>query len=121
MSEEERTEKRKPRTISHIALMYGIVAVLLGFLIVPYAFRDAIVYSDGPGVEVIEIFLIVAMFAMISFWPTAVIGLVLSIVTLFIERKLLFRLLPLAFVVAGILLYAVCSVRLWFTLDLLRM
>jgi hypothetical protein len=63
--------------------------------------------------------LLVAVYAMISFWPVAAIGLVLSIVTLFIERNVLLRLLPLGFIVAGILLYAVCSARLWFTLDLL--
>ncbi len=100
--------------------MYGIVTFLLGLLIVPYAFCNAIVYYEEFGAEVIAgILLVAALFAMISFWPTAVIGLILSIITLCIEGNVLFRLLPLAFVLAGILLYAVCSARLWFTLDLL--
>jgi hypothetical protein len=50
-----------------------------------------------------------------SFLTLAAIGLVLSIVTLFIERNKCLRLLPLAFVLAGICLFAAC----YFLLDLL--
>ncbi|MDH4240619.1 MAG: hypothetical protein OEW48_13745 [Phycisphaerae bacterium] len=45
---------------------------------------------------------------MIYLWPIAAIGLVLSIVTLFIERNIYYRALPWAVILFGILLYVVC-------------
>jgi hypothetical protein len=44
----------------------------------------------------------------ICLWPIAPIGLVLSIVALFIERNKYLRLLPLAFFIVGICIYAMC-------------
>jgi hypothetical protein len=54
----------------------------------------------------------VALFSLICFWDfwpyIIIIGLVLPIVTLFIERNILLRLLPLVFLIVGICFYAIC-------------
>lgn len=123
MSEEERKEKHiVSRDISYLALIPSVTTFLLGLMIVPYAFCDSIVYYDELGAEVISgVLLMAALFAMLSFWPTAAIGLILSIVMFFKGPNKYFRLLPFAFVVAGLLLYALCSTRLWFTLDMMWM
>jgi hypothetical protein len=120
MSEEKIKVKRTAsKNISYLALIPGITTLLLGLMIVPYAFCDSIVYYDEIGAEVISGLFIAALFAMVSFRPAVVIGLIMSIVMLFKGPNRYFRLLPFAFVVAGLLLYALCSTRLWFTFDML--
>ena len=104
MSEEKKQEKHKPRTISCIALVVGVIAFVSGLMIVTYALFGAFVSSS----DVIESFLRDAVkFANLSFWFSFYIGLILSIVTLLFERNKYYRLLPLAFVLVGIGLYAV--------------
>jgi uncharacterized membrane protein len=53
-----------------------------------------------------------ALFSTVLFVPLAIIGLILSIVTLFIERDIYLRAAPLTLVLFGILLYPVCYVSL---------
>jgi len=113
MSEEERKEQHKaPRIVSYIALVAGIATFLNGLLLVSITLWASIIPGAGGDFDFIGLILIVVAVESIIFsyylWPIAAIGLVLSIVALFIERNKYFRLLPLAFVLAGILLYAVC-------------
>ncbi|MHC4640965.1 MAG: hypothetical protein ACYS32_04920 [Planctomycetota bacterium] len=122
MSEEEKKEIHKAaRIISRIALIAGFVTFLCGLLVVPYAFCDALVSLPlrEPKYYVIVSYLhsseTIPAFAF--FWLIAAISLNLSIAPLFIERDIRSRLLPLEFVVAGILLYyIVCHVLLHFIL-----
>ena len=121
MSEENKKVKRTAsKNISYLALIPGITTLLLGLMIVPYAFCDALVSSNEPGAYFFTLLsLDMALFAMVSFRPAVAIGLIISIVMLFKGTNKYFRLLPFAFVVAGLLLYALCSTRLWFTFDML--
>ncbi len=112
MSEEERKEKHKPRIISIIALVVGIATFLCGLLIVPFTLCMVIV---GPGFAMDIILMLLfglALFSTVLFVPLAIIGLILSIVTLFIERDIYLRAAPLTLVLFGILLYPVCYVSL---------
>jgi len=105
MSEEERKEKQELSIVSILALGAGIATFLCSLLILPLFIWSAIVESPGAlGAYGITIFLMVlAFFSFILLLPSVAIGLPLSIITLLIERDMRFRLLPLAFVLAGIL------------------
>ena len=95
------------RTVSVIALIAGI-ATFLGGLMVYLASLWLVVYPDaGHDFDIIGMLLvIVAVCVWCSCMPVGPIALVLAIVTLFIERNIWLRLLPLAFVLAGICLFA---------------
>lgn len=111
MNEEERKEQHKAvRIISNIALIVGITTFLLGILLVPYT-RLTVIYPSNvePKPDAIWIFLIAAGLSSIkSFWFFTIIGMILSVVTFNIERDTCRRVLPLAFVLIGFLIYAVC-------------
>jgi hypothetical protein len=118
MSEEER-KKDIPiayRIISIIALFVGIATFLSGLLFVLALLWNRIIPGAGGDFVSLGMFLKLETFLSYVFWPSAVIGLVLSIVTLFVERNLCFRLLPLAFIIVGICLYELVYVIafLWF-------
>ena len=108
MSEEERKEKRKPRVISRIALVAGFATFLCGLLIVPAAGLMAFNSSAFKDEGITRLIAVVAYYSFVSFWYIKISGLILSIVALFIERNKYYRLLPLAFVLLGFLLYVVC-------------
>lgn len=115
MSEEERKKKHiAVRIISSIARIAGFATFLFGLFlfslfILPSNWFTAIGSSLGVKTDVTTTFLHDASFcSVILFWPFAIIGLILSIVTFNIERGRYLRVLPLAFVVGGILLYAFC-------------
>ncbi len=119
MSEEEKKEIHKAAIIiSRIALIAGVATFVCGLLVIPYAFYDALVYLplSEPNYYVIVSHLrsSATIPAFAFFWLIAAISLNLSIAPLFIERDERFRLLPLAFVLAGILLYEVCRILLHF-------
>jgi hypothetical protein len=110
-SEEKRKEQHKAvRIISIIAPVAGFATFLSGLLLVPVTWWLAIYPDAGHDFDFIGMFLTVVAISSIIFsyylWPIAVIGLVLSIVTLFLERNKYFRLLPLAFFTVGICFYA---------------
>jgi hypothetical protein len=103
---EEKKEKRKPRIISRIALFAGIATLLCSFMTFPFAYfySDALVSPDEPHDNFIAyFFLIVAYLSLFFLWPLFAISLILSIVTLFVERNERLRLLPLVLVLIGIL------------------
>ncbi|MHC4543412.1 MAG: hypothetical protein ACYTDW_01670 [Planctomycetota bacterium] len=111
MSEKERKGKHKAaRIISITALVIGIATFLVGLLLVPITLWIVIFPFAGGEGDVIGLILLVVAFlpilCSIFLWPIAAIGLVLSIVTLFIEWNKCLRLLPLAFSIAGIWFYA---------------
>ena len=109
MSEEQRKEKRKPKAISRIALRAGIAMFLGGLLIFPFAYvySHALVSPDEPHANFFAYFMLNVTYPSFYFlWPLFGISLILSIVTLFIERDKRLRLLPLALVLFGILLNA---------------
>jgi hypothetical protein len=119
MSEEERNEIHKAaRIISLIALIAGVVTFVWALLVVPYAFCDALVSLPvrEPNYYVIVRYLIssATIPAFAFFWFIAAISLNLSIAPLFIERDMRSRILPLALVMAGIILYKVCHILLHF-------
>ena len=104
------------RIVSVIAFIVGIVTFLSGLALVPFTVWSAIIPNAGGEFDIIGLLLcVVCVLSVCSFLPLATIGLVLSIVTLFIERNKRLRLLPLAFVLAGICLFAAC----YFLPDLL--
>jgi hypothetical protein len=111
MSEEEKKERPKAhRIISIISLCIGIPIFLSGLSMVLAVLWFCIIPGAGEDSDVTGMFLIIAAFLSFIyfwiFWPIPVIGLVLSIVTLFIERNMLLRLLPLAFSIVGICICA---------------
>ena len=115
MGEGERKEKHKPRIISRIALLAGIVTFLFGLMLFPFAF----VYSSAlvsPGElhhNFRAYFLSTVAYSYIILWPLFAISLILSIVTLFIERNERLRFLPLVLVLIGILPTAMFLVHCW--------
>ncbi len=114
MSEEERKEeKQKPRIVSIIALIEGIATFVCGLFIVPFTLWFHMFPDPGIGIDVIWILLLgVALCSTLLFVPLAIIGLVLSIITLFVERDIYLRAAPLTLVLFGILLYPVCYASL---------
>jgi hypothetical protein len=112
MSEEEKKEKYKPRVISRIALLLGIVTFFSGLLLVPFTLWFALIPDAGGDLDFIGMFFtfvaIPSIFSAHFILPIAAIGLVLSIVALFIERDISHRLLPLVFFIVGICFYAMC-------------
>ena len=106
MSEEERKEKHEPKFTSIIALVLGIATFLSGLLIVPFTLCIVLdAFSIASGSMFLEV---LAFGATVLLAPFAIWGLILSIVSLFIERNIYFRLLPLAFVLFGIGLLILC-------------
>lgn len=109
MSEEEKKEQRKARIISRIALLAGIVTFLFGIMLLPFAivYSSALVSPGEPFINFRAYFLsTVAYLSVLFLWPLFAVSLILSIVTLFIERDKRLRLLPLTLVLIGILLNA---------------
>ncbi|NIP23709.1 MAG: hypothetical protein GWN67_23760 [Phycisphaerae bacterium] len=100
------------RIISIIALFIGIATFLSGILLVPAALWFGTFSFAGQEGDVIGLILgvlaIVPSLCRAFLWPIAVIGLILSIITLFTERDIYYRALPWTFVLFGILLYIVC-------------
>ena len=110
MSEEKRKKERAKscRIISIIALIAGIDTFLCGLMVFICGVWS-IITPFASDFDFIAMFLVmVALFILIAFWPFFAIGLILSIVTLFMERDMRFRLLPLVLVLFGLLLYALC-------------
>jgi hypothetical protein len=108
MSEEESIlEIQKPRVMSRIARIAGIASFVGGFLIVPYTCSDAFVTSGEMLSEcfLTHFALLVIYSGPYFLWPLFAISLILSIVTLFIERNIFHRLRPLILVLTGIFLY----------------
>ncbi|MHC4083887.1 MAG: hypothetical protein ACYSWZ_02960 [Planctomycetota bacterium] len=111
-------EKHKPRIISRIALIIGIVTLLSWILMFPAGLWNHFYLSAIPlgspdaGHEYYFIgqFLnavaILSIFYFTIFWPLIITGFILSVVTLFIERNKNFRLLPLAFYIVIICAFA---------------
>jgi hypothetical protein len=81
-------------------------------MFVPFTLWMAIFPFAGQEGDVIGIILMVIAFVpslcKAFLWPIAVIGLVLSIITLFTERNIYYRALPWNFLLFGVLLYIVC-------------
>jgi len=120
MSEEEKKEKQKPKVISSIPRLAGFVPFLSGLLVVFFTCWLAFGPHDKQLRElnvIVHIFFTVCLVSFELFWHITAISL---IVLLFIERDMRRRVLPLAFVLAGILLYAACYAYLWFATDWLR-
>ena len=109
MSEEERKEKHIASRIVYVmALVAGIVTFLCGLLTIPLERLIANYFPTEFFEADIELLIIIGVFFLwVWFWRIAAICLVPSIVTLFIERDKRFRLLPLTFVMVGMLLHAV--------------
>ena len=113
MSEEKKKEQNKAvRIISIIALVAGIAMFLCGLLIVPIPVLRVI----GSGIP--DLLSIAACYSLLLFRCIIIPALVLSLVTLLFERNKYYRWLPLAFVVAGILLYLSCYLCIY--IDNLR-
>ncbi|MHC4692511.1 MAG: hypothetical protein ACYS67_07205 [Planctomycetota bacterium] len=111
MSEEEAKVKRKPRTISIIALIVGITTFLNLLLCLPFFLWVVIFKEADPEYDFIGMLLgILSIFPGLALYPLIAISLVLSVVTLFIEREKSFRRLPLAFVLAVISLYGILCI-----------
>ncbi|MHC4641534.1 MAG: hypothetical protein ACYS32_07805 [Planctomycetota bacterium] len=109
VGEEKKEIHKAARIISRIALIAGVATFVSGLLVVPYAFCDALVSLPvrESDYHLIVQYLISSATkpAFAFFWLIAAISLNLSIAPLFIERDMRSRLLPLEFVLAGILLY----------------
>ena len=109
MGEEEKINKHKSsRIISITALAIGIATFMCGLLIVPAAGLMALNPSALKGEGITRLIAFVAYYSLVSFRYITIPGLILSMAALFIERNKYYRLLPLAFVLTGFLLYAVC-------------
>ncbi|NIP23700.1 MAG: hypothetical protein GWN67_23710 [Phycisphaerae bacterium] len=119
MSEEERGECKAARIVSITALVIGIATFLSGLLLVPATLWFAIIPGAGGDFDFIGMLLTVvdvSSFCVSFFlWPIAAIGLVLSIISLFIERDIHLRLLPLTFFIVGI-----CFYTMFYSLDYIR-
>jgi len=99
------------RTISITALIIGIAAFLNGLLCIPFALWCTFYTEAGHDFDFIGKFLcVVSIFPFLIFYPLVAIGLVLSTLTLFIERQKLRRFLPLTFVLAVISLFAMLGI-----------
>lgn len=106
MSEEEKKVKHEPKFISLIALVAGIATLLCNLLIVPFILCLVI---EGFSIASGLMFLFAVAFGgTLLLAAFAIWGLILSVVTLFIERNIYFRLLPLALVLFGIGLWIMC-------------
>ena len=120
MSEEEKKGKHiAVRFISIITLVASITFVLSGLLAVHTARAVWVRKFSGADVDfdfTIDVgFFILKCFW--SFWPFIIlIGFVLPIVTVFIERNILLRLLPLVFFIVGFFINAVACVILFLIL-----
>jgi hypothetical protein len=97
------------KVVSIIALVIGVVTFSIEFLCIP----GTVWYRIFPGFNefhLIEEFLgLMAMVRILYFyylWPLIAIGLVLSIVALFIERDKCLRLLPLLFFLFGLIFFS---------------
>lgn len=104
MSEEKRTI-----VIYRIALLAGIFTLSCSLMIFPFAYfySHTLVSPDEPHANFFAYFMLHVIYPSFYFlWPLFGISLILSIVMLFIERDKRLRLLPLAFVLFGILLNA---------------
>ena len=111
MNEGKRKEEHKAvRTLSYIALIAGISTFLLILVCFPLTLWLIIgLRPKTPEAENIARFLLAFTYeTIIWFWFIATPALIISIVTLLKERNKCLRILPLAFVLAGILLYKVC-------------
>lgn len=110
MSEEEKKEIHKAvRILSYIALIVGVATLLCGLLIVPAAGLGAINPTAFMS-ERFDFLAGVAYYSGLLFRYIFTISGTLSIVTLLIERNKYYRLLPLAFILIGVLLYLMCYV-----------
>ena len=98
------------RIISIIALVAGIAMFLCGLVLVPFSIlllvRGSVGSSDSFGYLLFG----VSFYSIRLFMIPA---LVLSLVTLLFERNKYYQWLPLAFVVAGILLYLSCCLCIY--------
>ncbi|MHC4642331.1 MAG: hypothetical protein ACYS32_11855 [Planctomycetota bacterium] len=104
------------RVVSAIALGAGITTLVTGLLALlidlwPLVFPDS---GSDSTLDIIGLFLLFLMiWAVIPLycliWIFIPVSLVLSIITLFIERNIYRRLLPLVFVLAGICLFIMVS------------
>jgi hypothetical protein len=117
MSEEEKKGKHiAVRIISIITLVASITFVLSGLSAVHAARAGWIRKFSDAGVD-FDFTIDVGFFSLFyfwSYWPfIIVIGFVLPIVTVFIERNILLRLLPLVFFIVGIFIYAVACVMVF--------
>lgn len=96
--------------MSIIALVVSILTLLMGLLCLPFALWIAISPGPIPGGEFdptgafFGLLWLVGTFCFGYLWPLVAIGLVLSIVTLFIEPNKRLRLLPLLFILLGVCL-----------------
>ena len=112
MSEEERNEKHiASRIVYIIAIVAGMVTFLCGLLTIPLE-RLITNYFPTEFFEAdIELLIIIGVFFLwVWFWRIAAICLVPSIIALLIKRDKRFRLLPLAFVMVGMLLHTVFNI-----------
>ena len=104
MSEEEKKEKRKPKVISYIAILTHVATIMACFVSV-----SMVLWSNKENADIAtNIFLTDIDRIMRVFWPIPLIGLVLSIITLYTERNERYRLLTQALGLFGIWLYASC-------------
>lgn len=116
MSEEKKKEKHKPRVISRLALLAGIVTFLFGIMLLPFAIvnSSALVSPGEPFMNFRAYFLCTVVGLSLFFlWPLAAISLILSIITLFIERNERLRVIPLVLVLIGILPSVMYIARGW--------
>jgi hypothetical protein len=102
-----RTVSTIKRVVSVIGLLAGITTLFAGFLVCLFPLWLAVYPGAGGEFDIIGMLLCaVGVCVFCCCMPVAPIALVLAIVTLFIERNIWLRLLPLAFVLAGICLFA---------------
>jgi hypothetical protein len=108
MSEEEKKETPKARIVSIIALIVSILTFMCGLLILILAgWAASTDIGGGPGgIDALWVLLFAG--AVCSMVLIAPIGLVLSILTLFIERNIYLRAAPLSYVLCGILMSVTC-------------
>ncbi len=94
------------RVVSVSALVLGVATFFVGLLL----FLSSLWFrypEAGHDFDFIGLFLVILYFlSWCLFLPLAPIALVVAIVTLFIERNICLRLLPLVFVLGGIGLFA---------------
>ena len=110
MSEEERKEEYKPKVVSYFAFVAGIATFLCGLLTIPYIVftgLTAIIPMLEAKIDegITEVFFGRAFVSVLLFWPIAIIGLILSIVTFCLEQDKRFRIRPLTLELAGIGFY----------------
>ncbi len=103
------------RIISITALVIGTSAFGSGLVVVLTALWHRIIPGAGGDYDFIGLLLkdmvYLIIFCFGNFWrPIAIVGLVLSIVTLFIERNLILRLYPLGLLIVGLCILAAAYV-----------